>query len=192
MCKPTCVPTLISFIYIFINDDGPWLRFDDGVAFFQRVSVENLGPMQLVEISRAKTNRSHELLTENVQTVLEYTFPLRRETLWNCVTDCTVLTIVTMQSAFEPQARNNGFWDFSFWQTNNITICLVYINTVCEKTIVDAVKVVKSKTTLINSDLCNPAMEPSQTKVKNALRLLNDIYLLLSLLLTEIFDRERQ
>ncbi len=75
---------------------------------------------------------------------------------------------------------------------NKITTCLVYINTVCEKTIVDAVKVVKSKTTLMNSDLCNPAMEPSQTKVKNALRLLNDLYVLLSLLLTEIFDRKRQ
>ena len=84
------------------------MRFDDGVAFFQRVSVENLGPTQLVEISRAKTNRSHELVTKNVQNVLEYTFPLSRETLSNCVTNCAVLTIVMMQSAFEPQARKNG------------------------------------------------------------------------------------
>ena len=158
----------------------------------QRVSVENLGPMQLVLISRAKTNRSLKLVSRNVDNVLEYMFPLRRETLLNFVTDCAVLTIVTMQSAFEPQARNNNVCAFFFWQTDRITKYVVYINTVCEKRIVDAVKVVTSKTTLINSDLCNPAIELSQTKVKLVLKLLNDIYVLLSLLQTEIYDRERQ
>ena len=68
----------------------------------------------------------------------------------------------------------------------------MYINTVCDKIIVDAVKVVMSKTTLINSDLCKPAMEPSQTKVNHVLRVLTGIYALLSLLPIEIFDLERQ
>ena len=137
----------------------------------QRVSVENLGPMQLVESSQAKTNRSHKLVSKNVQSISEYRFPLRRETLLNCVTDCAVLKIVTMQSAFEPQARNNSFRDSSFWKKNKITTFVVYINTMCDERIVDAVKVVKSKITLINSDLCNPTVKMSQTKVKNVLRL---------------------
>ena len=148
--------------------------------------------MQLVESSRAKTNRSNKLVSKNVHNVLEYTFPLRRETLSNCVTDCAVLTIVTMLSAFEPQARKKYICASSFWQTNKITTWVVYINTVCDKIIVDAVKVVMSKTTLINSDLCNPAMEPSQTKVNNVLRVLTGIYVLLSLLPIEICDLERQ
>ena len=131
--------------------------------------------MQQVESSRAKTNRPHKLVSKTVHNVLDYAFPLRRETLSTCVTDCAVLTIVTMQSAFEPQARNNVFWDSSFEKSNKITTCVVYINTVCDKRIFDAVKVVKSKTTLINSDLCNPAMEPSKTKLKTVLRILTDI-----------------
>ena len=151
-----------------------------------------LGAHATIESSRAKRNRSHKLVSKTVHNVLYYAFPLRRETLSNCVTDCAVLTIVTMQSAFEPQARNNVFWDSSFEKSNTITTCVVYINTVCDKRIFDAVKVVKSKTTLINSDLCNPAMEPSKTKLKTVLRILTDIYLLLSLLLIAIYDRERQ
>ena len=138
------------------------------------------------ESSRAKRNGSHKLVSKTVHNVLYYAFPLRRETLSNCVTDCAVLTIVTMQSAFEPQARKNVFWDSSFEKSKQITTCVVYINTVCDKSIFDAVNVVKSKPTLINSDLCNPAMEPSQTKLKNVLRILNDIYLLISLLLIAI------
>ena len=70
------------------------------------------------------------MVSKNVRNVLYYVFPLRRETLSNCVTDCAVLTIVTMQSAFEPQARNNVFWDSSFEKLNKITTCVVYINTV--------------------------------------------------------------
>ena len=73
-----------------------------------------LGAHATIESSRAKTNRSHKLVSKTVHNVLYYAFPLRRETLSNCVTDCVVLAIVTMQSAFEPQARNNVFWDSSF------------------------------------------------------------------------------
>ena len=102
-----------------------------------------MGPMQQAEISRAKTNTSHKQVSRNVQNVLEYSFPIRREILSNCVTDCAVLTIVTMQSAFEPQARNTNFSDSSFEKTKEITSLVVYINTVCDERIIDTIKVVK-------------------------------------------------
>ena len=102
-----------------------------------------MGPMQQAEISRAKTNTSHKQVSRNVQIVLEYSFPIRREILSNCVTDCAVLTIVTMQSAFEPQARNANFSDSSFEKTKEITSLVVYINTVCDERIIDTIKVVK-------------------------------------------------
>ena len=110
---------------------------------FQRVSAENMGPMQQAEISRAKTNTSHKQVSRNVQNLLEYNFPIRREIFSNCVTDGAVLTIVTMQSAFEPQARNTSFSNSSFWKTNEITVLVVYITTVCAKRIIDTIKVVK-------------------------------------------------
>ena len=123
--------------------------------------------MQQAEISRVKTNPSHKQVSRNVQNLQEYYFPIRREILSNCVTDCAVLTvtIVTMQPAFEPQARNMNLSDFSFEKTNEITSRVVYINTVCAERMIYTIKVVKSKTTLIDSDLCNPAKEPSQTKL---------------------------
>ena len=49
-------------------------RFDDGVAFVRETAVENLGPMQLVESSRVKTNRTHKLVFKDVQYEFEYTF----------------------------------------------------------------------------------------------------------------------
>ena len=121
--------------------------------------------MQQAEISRVKTNPSHKQVSRNVQNLQEYYFPIRREILSNCVTDCAVLTIVTMQPAFEPQARNTNLSDFSFEKTNEITSRVVYINTVCAERMIYTIKVVKSKTMLIDSDLCNPAKEPSQTKL---------------------------
>ena len=90
-----------------------------------------MGPMQQAEISRVKKNQSHKQVCRNVQNVQEYYFPIRREILSNCVTDCAVLTIVTMQPAFEPQARNMNLSDFAFEKTNEISSTVVYINTVC-------------------------------------------------------------
>jgi hypothetical protein len=111
--------------------------------------------MQQAEISRVKTNPSHKQVSRNVQNFQEYYFPIRRE----------ILSIVTMQPAFEPQARNTNLSDFSFEKTNEITSRVVYINTVGAERMIYTIKVVKSKTTLIDSDLCNPAKEPSQTKL---------------------------
>ena len=101
--------------YILKSDDWPCLLVNDSwCGVFQRVSAENMGPMQQAEISRVKTNPSHKQVSRNVQNLQEYYFPIRRDILSNCVTECAVLTIVTMQPAFEPQARKTNFSDFSF------------------------------------------------------------------------------
>ena len=86
----------------------------------QRVSVENLGPMQLVESSRAKTNRSHKLVSKNAQTLLEYRFPLRRKTLLHCVTDHyeTVITINTSRyfhCAYHRKTTNSRYLSRDSW-----------------------------------------------------------------------------
>ena len=50
----TSVPTQISFIYIFINDDWPWMRFDDGVAFVRDFRSKTWGPCNKLKVLERK------------------------------------------------------------------------------------------------------------------------------------------
>mgnify|MGYP006982806099 FL=1 len=50
----TSVPTKISFIYIFINDDWPWMRFDDGVAFVRDFRSKTWGPCNKLKVLERK------------------------------------------------------------------------------------------------------------------------------------------
>ena len=100
--------------------------------------------------------------------------------------------MVTMQSSFKPQARHKTFWESSLWKTNRTTKNGVHINTVCDERIVDAVKVVTSKTMFIDSNLCYPAMESNETKLQKFLDKLLKKIVLFSLILIEIYDCELQ
>ena len=72
-----------------------------------------------------------------------------------------------MQSECEPQARNNDLLDSSFEQANEITACVVYINTVGTKIIIYAVKVVKSKNNVDRLGTLQPSngTEPKKLKI---------------------------
>ena len=166
MSKHTSFSTHLFIIYMFQNGDWPCLLVNDGVAFFREFRPKTWGPCNKLKFLAWKQTHLTSKCLEMCKTyrsIISVSVARYYRIAWR--TDCAVLTIVTMQPAFEPQARNTSLSDFSFKKTNEITSRVVYINTVCAERMIYTIKVVKSKTTLIDSDLCNPAKEPSQTKL---------------------------
>ena len=61
--KHTCFSTYFDIIYIFVNDDWPCLRFDDGVALFREFRPKTWGPCNKLKfLERKRTHLTSKCL----------------------------------------------------------------------------------------------------------------------------------
>ena len=126
------------------------LWFEDGVAFVFSVSVGNLGPVRLSRFFRAIPILAYELFDKSYWTVHKYIIRLCRNSFMVIFSDKTVLKIVTMKRSIQLQDKRGCFGDFIFCKTIEITVFVVAITTVFQKSVTDTPEVDKTEFTFIN------------------------------------------
>ena len=147
-----CAQISIRCHYLMWLENWPdlLLWFKDGVAFVFSVSVGNLGPVRLSRFFRAIPILAYELLDKSYWTVHKYYNTSLSKTFMVIFSDKTVLKIVTMKRSIQLQEKRWCFGDFILCKTIKITVFVVAITTVFQKSVRDTPEVDKTEFMFIN------------------------------------------